>query len=145
MHQKHISPHNDRPSSQKEKKWPKPQLCFKTQCKRWDLKELLCKSHEVTGHKERNTTRMEKVLKRGAHTSSTSHHGLRQMRMRIRWESRGESWVAQRSTEKGCTRKPCTTNTTTDQRQEKGCETKSELREKREWAVPGQMWPQLEE
>lgn len=61
---------------------------FKTQYKHWYLKELLCKSNEVTSNKERNT-RMEKVLKRGAHTSSASHHGLSQMRMKIRCEPGG--------------------------------------------------------
>ena len=47
----------------------KQQLCLKTQRKHGYLNqyELLCESHEVTGSKERNTTRMERVLKRGAH------------------------------------------------------------------------------
>lgn len=49
-------------------------------------------SNEVTGKEERNT-RMEKVLKRGARTSSTSHP----MRIRIGRESRDVSWAEQRS------------------------------------------------
>lgn len=96
----------------------KQQRCLKTQRKHWYLNqyELLCESHEVTGSKEWNTTRMEKVLKRGAH-----------VQYKPPWPQPNENGnqvsPGMGSMEWERTRTPLTTNTETDYQSEGGCKT----------------------
>lgn len=82
---------------------------------------------------------MEQVWKK-VPTSSTRDHGGSRVRMGVRWQPRDAGQAEQRSVKAGPTRTPCATNTTVDQRGDRGAaKLKSKGGEKRE--VPGREPP----